>query len=136
MHAFPCTASEMVPAHHAKPGDGVRPHCIALTSAPSIDSVCAPGSGQTAKQVLMVAPTAFTFNDQAAADNRFMHSSAAASSGTDVAARVLAEHNGLQEKLANVSNLGALDPVLVVGLRRAWDWDIRRDHCAVLGSRQ
>ena len=49
----------------------------------------------------MVAPTAFTFNQQAAADNRFMHSQADAA-GPDPAARVLAEHNGLYEKLTNV----------------------------------
>ena len=50
----------------------------------------------------MVAPTAFTFNQQAAADNRFMHASSEASSGSSVGSRVLAEHNGLYEKLANV----------------------------------
>ena len=50
----------------------------------------------------MVAPTAFTFNQQAAADNRFMHSGSEASSASDVGSRVLAEHNGLHEKLSNV----------------------------------
>ena len=70
----------------------------------------------------MVAPTAFTFNEQAAQDNAFMHSTAAAgtavpetsvadgsllgaapASGLEVSQRVLQEHRGMYEQLSQVS---------------------------------
>ena len=72
-----------------------------------------------ASTFMMVAPTAFTFNEQAAQDNKFMHSSAAstdagphttavdssgpgAAAAAEVSRRVLQEHKGLYQQLAQV----------------------------------
>ena len=44
-------------------------------------------------QVLMVAPTAFGFNEQTAADNTFMHSSGKTGSKSNVAVRTANPNN-------------------------------------------
>ncbi|KAK9815839.1 hypothetical protein WJX72_010576 [[Myrmecia] bisecta] len=62
---------------------------------------------QSTNEVLMVAPTAFGFNDQAAQDNRFMHSAAGASGqpGGSTRQRVLREFAGLYHELTQVAGV-------------------------------
>ena len=60
------------------------------------------GPRQSTNEVLMVAPTAFTFNEQAAQDNSFMHASTSEHSGNNVAATVLKEFSGLYHELTEV----------------------------------
>lgn len=63
------------------------------------------GSRQCTNEVLMVAPTAFGFNDQTAQDNSFMHASREGGSteaGSDVTHHVLREFSGLYRELTEV----------------------------------
>ena len=60
---------------------------------------------QSTNEVLMVAPTAFGFNEETAADNHFMHAAAHAgegSAGRQLEATVCREFAGLHHELAEV----------------------------------
>lgn len=60
------------------------------------------GARQCTNEVLMIAPTAFGFNDQTAQDNSFMHASREGGSteaGSDVTHQVLREFSGLYREL-------------------------------------
>lgn len=60
------------------------------------------GARQCTNEVLMIAPTAFGFNDQTAQDNSFMHASREGGSteaGSDVTQHVLREFSGLYREL-------------------------------------
>ncbi|KAL3139071.1 hypothetical protein ABBQ32_005868 [Trebouxia sp. C0010 RCD-2024] len=75
-----------------------------VTTAAKQNSVKAMqrGSRQCTNEVLMVAPTAFGFNDQTAQDNSFMHASREGGSteaGSDVTQHVLREFSGLYREL-------------------------------------
>ena len=64
------------------------------------------GVRQSTNEVLMVAPTAFGFNDQAAQDNSFMHSSThgrQAAPGSGITDEVLRGFAGLHRELSEVS---------------------------------
>ena len=64
------------------------------------------GVRQCTNEVLMIAPTAFGFNDQTAQDNSFMHASMEGGSteaGSDVTQHVLTEFSGLYRELTEVS---------------------------------
>ncbi|KAL6778291.1 hypothetical protein ACKKBG_A17635 [Auxenochlorella protothecoides x Auxenochlorella symbiontica] len=67
----------------------------------------ARGVRQSTNEVLMVAPTAFGFNEQAAQDNTFMHTGAGAASdaGPSVTHRVVREFAGLHRELADVAGV-------------------------------
>lgn len=56
---------------------------------------------QSTNEVLMVAPTAFVFNEQAAQDNTFM----AAETGNPVTAAVLREFSALHHELSEVAGV-------------------------------
>lgn len=58
------------------------------------------GPQQSTNEVLMVAPTAFGFNEEAAQDNSFMHSAASPEQGSDVTRTVLQEYAGLYRELS------------------------------------
>ncbi len=63
------------------------------------------GARQCTNEVLMIAPTAFGFNDQTAQDNSFMHASREGGSteaGSDVTQHVLREFSGLYRELTEV----------------------------------
>ena len=63
------------------------------------------GARQCTNEVLMIAPTAFGFNDQTAQDNSFMHASREGGStdaGSDVTQHVLKEFSGLYRELSEV----------------------------------
>lgn len=63
------------------------------------------GKRQSTNEVLMVAPTAFGFNEQTAQDNSFMHASRDGGSthaGSDVTHHVLREFSGLYRELTEV----------------------------------
>lgn len=63
------------------------------------------GKRQSTNEVLMVAPTAFGFNEQTAQDNSFMHASREGGStdaGSDVTHHVLREFAGLYRELTEV----------------------------------
>ena len=63
------------------------------------------GARQCTNEVLMIAPTAFGFNDQTAQDNSFMHASREGGSteaGSDVTHHVLREFSGLYRELTEV----------------------------------
>lgn len=51
-------------------------------------------------QVLMVAPTAFGFNEQTAQDNHFMHAAGAAAEGDALVDTVTREFAGLHQVLS------------------------------------
>jgi len=66
------------------------------------------GPRQSSNEVLMVAPTAFGFNSQAAQDNTFMHSTVggeAAPPASQVTAQVLKEFAGLHRELSEVAGV-------------------------------
>ena len=107
----------------------------------------AGASEQSSNQVMMVAPTAFTFNEQAAQDNAFMHSSAAASGGApetsagdvahpapaaaaEVTRRVLQEHRGLHEQLTQVrSCVMSCSGQRIHAQQRSTIWSSARNQC-------
>lgn len=63
------------------------------------------GPRQSTNEVLMVAPTAFGFNEEAAQDNTFMHGDVSDDSQSDprgVRATVLQEFAGLHRELSEV----------------------------------
>ena len=65
------------------------------------------GPRQSTNEVLMVAPTAFGFNAQAAADNSFMHASTGDQTSlptNQLRSRVLNEFSGLHRELTEVSS--------------------------------
>ena len=66
------------------------------------------GTRQCTNEVLMIAPTAFGFNDQTAQDNSFMHASrdgGSTEAGSDVTQHVLREFSGLYRELTEASLL-------------------------------
>jgi hypothetical protein len=81
---------------------------IQLAALGAFNSVRARARGvrQSTNEVLMVAPTAFGFNQQAAQDNHFMHSSAKGMPDAEsVTRRVLREFAGLHHELSEVRAL-------------------------------
>ena len=63
------------------------------------------GKRQSTNEVLMVAPTAFGFNEETAQDNSFMHASrdgGSTDAGSDVTHHVLREFSGLYRELTEV----------------------------------
>lgn len=81
------------------------PH-IQASTCNSAKAAANCGPRQSTNEVLMVAPTAFEFNDQTAQDNSFMHSSAGgqvASADSKIARRVLREFAGLYHELSEVN---------------------------------
>lgn len=61
---------------------------------------------QSSNHCLVVAPCGFEFNEEAAVDNHFMHSSAP--EGGDVQSAVLREFAGLHARLTDLSGVGAV----------------------------
>ncbi|KAG2438611.1 hypothetical protein HXX76_005160 [Chlamydomonas incerta] len=59
------------------------------------------GVRQSTNEVLMVAPTAFGFNEQAAQDNSFMHAAAKPGEGSGLTREVLREFAGLHRALTD-----------------------------------
>ncbi|CAL8463431.1 g2965 [Coccomyxa elongata] len=83
---------------------------VAAAVAGAVNSARAAQRGvrQSTNEVLMVAPTAFGFNDQAAQDNHFMHSSTSTSSGkpgTSITHKALREFAGLHHELTEVAGV-------------------------------
>jgi hypothetical protein len=62
-------------------------------------------SMQSTNHVLMVAPTAFGFNEQAAQDNSFMHAATKAGAGSDLTRQVCAEFAELHRQLTDVAGV-------------------------------
>ena len=79
----------------------------AAAAAPNAARVAAAGaSPQSTNRVLMVAPTAFGFNEQAAQDNAFMHAAeAAAEGGSPLTRQVLREFAGLYRALTETAGV-------------------------------
>ena len=84
----------------------------------SARSAASGGPRQSTNEVLMVAPTAFGFNAQAAQDNSFMHSSVssqqAANPGSSVTDAVLREFAGLYRELTEVRLLLPVGPTALM----------------------
>eukprot|EP00798_Chlamydomonas_sp_ICE-L_P016096 gene16096-22238_t len=57
---------------------------------------------QSSNEVLMVAPTSFGYNEQAAQDNSFMHVAAKPGEGSELTRKVLREFAGLHHQLTQV----------------------------------
>jgi len=60
---------------------------------------------QSTNEVLMVAPTAFGFNEQAAQDNSFMHAASKPGEGSALTRQVLKEYAGLHHQLTEVAGV-------------------------------
>lgn len=71
----------------------------------SVASALKLRSMQSSNHVLMVAPTAFGFNEQAAQDNSFMHAAEKAGKGSDLTAQVCAEFAELHRQLTDVAGV-------------------------------
>lgn len=86
---------------------------LALTEeySANVAKISATASRQSTNEVLMVAPTAFGFNEQTAADNHFMHQGVHTASTTDtweglnVTERALREFAGLHHELTEVAGV-------------------------------
>lgn len=79
------------------------------------------GARQCTNEVLMIAPTAFGFNDQTAQDNSFMHASREGGStdaGSDVTQHVLREFSGLYRELTEVVLRNLSSPIVAMLLHR------------------
>lgn len=63
------------------------------------------GVRQSTNEVLMVAPTAFGFNEQAAQDNSFMHAAQKPGEGTELTKQVLREFAALHHQLTEVAGV-------------------------------
>ncbi|GAX75298.1 hypothetical protein CEUSTIGMA_g2743.t1 [Chlamydomonas eustigma] len=63
------------------------------------------GISQSSNEVLMVSPTAFGFNEQAAQDNSFMHSAERPGEGSSLTRQVLAEYSSMHHQLTEVSGV-------------------------------
>ncbi|PNH03639.1 hypothetical protein TSOC_010283 [Tetrabaena socialis] len=63
------------------------------------------GVRQSTNEVLMVAPTSFGFNEQAAQDNSFMHKAQKPGEGNELTRAVLAEFAGLHHALTQVAGV-------------------------------
>lgn len=63
------------------------------------------GIRQSTNEVLMVAPTAFGFNEQAAQDNSFMHKAATPGAGSSLTRKVLKEFAELHHQLTEVAGV-------------------------------
>lgn len=91
----------------------LRHHNVRLCLVPDVHTVHTLNSHagasrqqlQSTNEVLMVAPTAFTFNAQAAQDNTFMHNSGAGAQGDNITQRVLREFAGLHHQLTEVAGV-------------------------------
>jgi hypothetical protein len=70
-----------------------------------VSSALSLRSMQSTNHVLMVAPTAFGFNEQAAQDNSFMSAAATPGAGSSLTARVCAEFAGLHRQLTDVAGV-------------------------------
>lgn len=69
-------------------------------------------------QVLMVAPTAFGFNEQTAQDNHFMHAAAQPGESEDLVDMVTREFAGIHHVLSEVHGMNSQHPFTVqVALR-------------------
>mmetsp|Transcript_6 Transcript_6/g.8 ORF Transcript_6/g.8 Transcript_6/m.8 type:complete len:487 (-) Transcript_6:423-1883(-) len=63
------------------------------------------GVKQSSNEILMVAPTAFGFNEQAAQDNSFMHKASKPGEGSELTRQVLKEYAGLHHQLTEVAGV-------------------------------
>ncbi|MEW5308120.1 MAG: hypothetical protein WDW38_000101 [Sanguina aurantia] len=63
------------------------------------------GVRQSTNTILMVSPTAFGFNEQAAQDNSFMHVASAPGAGSELTRTVLREYAGLHHALTEVAGV-------------------------------
>ena len=70
----------------------------------------AHGVSQSSNSVLMVAPTAFGFNEQTAADNHFMHTAARPGEGDGLTSAVLREFAALHHQLTEVHGARLAQP--------------------------
>ncbi|GBF99812.1 hypothetical protein Rsub_12565 [Raphidocelis subcapitata] len=79
----------------------------AAASAPNaVREVAGGASPQSTNHVLMVAPTAFGFNEQAAQDNSFMHAGeSAAEGGSALTRQVLREFSALHRQLTDFAGV-------------------------------
>lgn len=71
----------------------------------SVASAAKLRSMQSTNHVLMVAPTAFGFNEQAAQDNSFMHAATKPGEGSDLTRQVCAEFSELHRQLTDVAGV-------------------------------
>jgi hypothetical protein len=71
----------------------------------SVAAAAQRGVAQSTNRVLMVAPTAFGFNDQAAQDNSFMHKAEKPQEGSPLTRAVLDEFAGLYRQLTDVAGV-------------------------------
>ena len=71
----------------------------------SIACAAQQGVAQSSNRVLMVAPTAFGFNDQAAQDNSFMNKAEKPQEGSPLTRAVLEEFSGLYRQLTDVAGV-------------------------------
>mmetsp|Transcript_25245 Transcript_25245/g.54866 ORF Transcript_25245/g.54866 Transcript_25245/m.54866 type:complete len:494 (-) Transcript_25245:950-2431(-) len=80
---------------------------LAASSALQSTAVTGASRGvrQSTNEVLMVAPTAFGFNEQAAQDNSFMHAAQKPGEGNSLTRQVLAEYAGLYHQLTEVQGV-------------------------------
>jgi len=86
-----------------------------LWLVPDIESAGKPGSipvvgatkriRQSSNNVLMVSPTAFGFNEQAAQDNSFMHAAESAGAHSSLTKKVLLEFAAMYSQLADVAGV-------------------------------
>lgn len=93
--------------------EGIRTALVPdLAAVPKYNSCQAVQRGlrQNTNEILMVAPTAFGFNSEAAEDNYFMHDTLnggkGTAPGTEVTNRVLQEFSGLYRELTEVGVAG------------------------------
>jgi hypothetical protein len=71
----------------------------------SVASAAKLRSMQSTNHVLMVAPTAFGFNEQAAQDNSFMHAATKPGEGSNLTRQVCAEFSELHRQLTDVAGV-------------------------------
>ena len=88
--------------------EGIRvahvPNIRSASQYNSTQAAASRGARQSTNEVLMVAPTAFGFNEQAAQDNSFMHGNHK-NKDDEVARVVLDEFSGLYHELTEVREL-------------------------------
>jgi hypothetical protein len=90
---------------------------VAAASTQNSAKAMQRGARQCTNEVLMIAPTAFGFNDQTAQDNSFMHASREGGStdaGSDVTQHVLREFSGLYRELTEVILCNLSSPIVAM----------------------
>lgn len=77
-------------------------HGVRMQLAENLAAAKLRNAKQSTNEVLMVAPTAFGFNEQTAADNYFMHAAAKPGEGSELTKTVAAEFAQLHHQLTEV----------------------------------